>query len=227
MKHPWKTLTPREWRLWGASILAVTLSDLVSGGPDGLTLAAAWVGVTSLILAAKGNVWAQFLMILFSVLYGVISFRFRYWGEMMTYLGMSLPMAVWSAVTWLKNPSAGNGSEVAIRRLEKRQALIVAGLSVLVTGAFYFILRWFRTPNLAFSTVSVTTSFLAAALALLRSSYYALGCAANDLVLVVPWSLAAMKDPAYAPVVVNFAVFFLNDLYGFVSWRKRERLQTA
>ena len=113
------------------------------------------MGVTSLILAAKGNVWAQFLMILFSVLYGAISFRFRYWGEMMTYLGMSLPMAVWSAVTWLKNPSAGNGSEAAIRRLEKRQALIVAGLSVLVTGAFYFILRWFRMPNLAFSTVSV------------------------------------------------------------------------
>lgn len=116
---------------------------------------------------------------------------------------------------------------MAIRRLEKRQALIVAGLSVLVTGAFYFILRWFRTPNLAFSTVSVTASFLAAALAMLRSSYYALGGAANDLVLVVPWSLAAMKDPAYAPVVVNFAIFFLNDLYGFVSWRKRERLQTA
>ena len=186
------------------------------------------MGVTSLILAAKGNVWAQFLMILFSVLYGAISFRFRYCGEMMTYLGMSLPMAVWLAVTWLKNPSAGNGSEVAVRRLEKRQALLVAGgLSVLVTGAFYFVLRWFRTPNLAFSTVSVTTSFLAAALAMLRSSYYALGCAANDLVLIVLWSLAAMKDPAYAPVVVNFAIFFLNDLYGFVSWRKRERLQTA
>ena len=51
--------------------------------------------------------------------------------------------------------------------------------------------------------------------------------AANDLVLTVLWSLAAMKDPAYAPVVVNFAIFFLSDLYGFVSWRKWERLQTA
>ena len=163
-------------------------------------------------------------MILFSVLYGVISFRFRYWGEMMTYLGMSLPMAVWSAVTWLKNPSAGNGSEVAIRRLEKRQALIVAGLSVLVTGAFYFILRWFRTPNLAFSTVSVTTGLLAAALTMLRSLYYALGCAANDLVLVVPWSLAAMKDPVYAPVVVNFAIFFLN---GSVRLCELEKAGTA
>lgn len=95
-----------------------------------------WVGVTSLILAAKGNVWAQFLMILFSVLYGVISFRFQYWGEMMTYLGISLPMAVWSAIAWLKNPSAGNGSEVAVRRLEKRRALIVAGLSVLSPARF-------------------------------------------------------------------------------------------
>ena len=37
-------------------------------------------------------------MIVFSILYGVISFRFRYWGEVLTYLGMTLPVSVWSAM---------------------------------------------------------------------------------------------------------------------------------
>lgn len=225
MQNPWKELSVKEWWLWSISMLIVTVSNLVGGSFDVLTLAATWVGITSLIFAAKGNVWAQFLMIAFSILYGIISFRFRYWGEMITYLGMTLPMAVWSAVTWLRNPSAGSKSEVAIRRLEKKHFLFLLVLSIVVTGAFYFILRWLETPNIVFSTLSVTTSFLAASLTMLRSSYYALGYAANDLVLIVLWGLAAAKDPVYIPVIINFMIFFLNDMYGFISWKKRERTQ--
>ena len=225
MQNPWKELSVKEWWLWSISMLIVTVSNLVGGSFDVLTLAATWVGITSLIFAAKGNVWAQFLMVAFSILYGIISFRFRYWGEMITYLGMTLPMAVWSAVTWLRNPSAGSKSEVAIRKLEKKHFLFMLVLSIVVTCAFYFILRWLETPNIVFSTLSVTTSFLAASLTMLRSSYYALGYAANDLVLIVLWGLAAAKDPVYIPVIINFMIFFMNDMYGFISWKKRERTQ--
>ena len=225
MQNPWKELSVKEWWLWSISMLIVTVSNLVGGSFDVLTLAATWVGITSLIFAAKGNVWAQFLMVAFSILYGIISFRFRYWGEMITYLGMTLPMAVWSAVTWLRNPSAGSKSEVAIRKLEKKHFLFLLVLSIVVTGAFYFILRWLETPNIVFSTLSVTTSFLAASLTMLRSSYYALGYAANDLVLIVLWGLAAAKDPVFIPVIINFMIFFMNDMYGFISWKKRERTQ--
>lgn len=225
MHNPWKELSIKEWGLWIVSILAVTISNLAGGSFDVLTLAATWVGITSLIFAAKGNVWAQFLMIAFSILYGIISFRFRYWGEMITYLGMTLPMAVWSAVTWLRNPSSGNASEVAIQKLGKKQFLILLGLSAVVTVGFCFLLWYLDTPNLLFSTISVTTSFLAASLTMLRSSYYALGYAANDLVLVILWGLAAMENPVYIPVIINFMIFFLNDMYGFLSWRKRERIQ--
>ena len=87
---------------------------------------------------------------------------------------------------------------------------------------FYDILYVLKTPNIVFSTISITTSFLAASLTMLRSSYYALGYASNDIVLIVLWALASMENPTYIPVVVNFVIFFFNDMYGFVSWRKRE-----
>lgn len=41
-------------------------------------------------------------MVVFSILYGVISFTFAYYGEMITYLGMTAPMAVVALVSWLK-----------------------------------------------------------------------------------------------------------------------------
>lgn len=224
MHNPIQDLTKKEWLLWLGSLLIVILSNLVSGSVDVLTLVAVCVGITSLIFAAKGNVWAQILMIVFSILYGIISWRFRYWGEMITYLGMTMPMAVWSTITWIRNPSK-NGNEVEIQKLNRKHIAGLSVFSVAVTAAFCYILHVLDTPNIVFGTISVTTSFLAASLTMLRSSYYALGYAMNDIVLIVLWVLASLKNPAYIPVAVNFAIFFLNDLYGFVSWKKREAVQ--
>ena len=224
MNNPFSTLTKKEWLLWLCSLFIVLVSNILAANFDPLTLIAALVGVTSLVFAAKGNVWAQVLMIVFSILYGIISFRFRYWGEMITYLGMTMPMAVWSTITWIRNPSK-NGNEVEIQKLNRKHIAGLSVFSVAVTAAFYYILHMLDTPNIVFSTISVTTSFLAASLTMLRSSYYALGYAMNDIVLIVLWVLASLKNPAYIPVAVNFAIFFLNDLYGFVSWKKREAVQ--
>lgn len=203
------------------SLAIVILSNLLSTDIDVLTLVSACVGITSLIFAAKGNVWAQILMVIFSILYGLISWQFRYWGEMITYIGMTMPMAVWSTITWIKNPSE-SGQEVAIQKLTRKHVAGIAAAGLVVTAVFYMILKALDTPNILFSTISITTSFLAASLTMLRSSYYALGYASNDIILIVMWVLASIENPAYIPVVVNFIIFFFNDMYGFVSWKRRE-----
>lgn len=222
MISAFRDLTKREWILWIGSLAVVVVSNLLSGEVDVLTLIATCVGVTSLILVAKGNVWAQVLMILFCVLYGIISRRFHYWGEMITYLGMALPMSIWSTWTWFRNP-AENGREVAIRRLKGRHWLWLMVSTAAVTALFYVILKKLDTPNLLFSTISITTSFLAAALMMLRTSWFSLVYASNDLVLIVLWVMASLENPVYVPVVANFVIFFLNDLYGFLSWKRREK----
>lgn len=219
MSNPIKSLTKKEWILWMGSLAIVILSNLLSTDIDVLTLVSACVGITSLIFAAKGNVWAQILMVVFSILYGLISWQFRYWGEMITYIGMTMPMAVWSTITWIKNPSE-SGQEVAIQKLTRKHVAGIAAAGVLVTAVFYMILKALDTPNILFSTISITTSFLAASLTMLRSSYYALGYASNDIILIVMWVLASIENPAYIPVVVNFIIFFFNDMYGFVSWKR-------
>lgn len=160
-------------------------------------------------------------MIIFSILYGIISWRFHYWGEMITYLGMTMPMAIWSTITWLKNP-AKNGKEVAIQKLRLKHIVWLMLFGTITTIVFYYILAVLNTPNIVFSTISITTSFLAASLTMLRSSYYAFGYALNDIVLIILWMFASLKNPAYIPVTINFAIFFFNDMYGFICWKKRE-----
>ena len=192
-----------------------------------LSLISSLIGVFSLIFSAKGNPVGQVLMIVFSVLYGIISFGFRYYGEMITYVGMTLPMAIFALVSWLKNPYEANKSEVKIRNLKKNEALIMVLLTIAVTLIFYFILKHFNTATLIPSTISVATSFLAAYLTFMRSIYFTLAYAANDVVLIILWVLASLRDISYISVVICFIVFLVNDLYGFCNWRKMKIRQES
>ena len=216
-----------EWCLWLCSLVIITLSYMLSENFHVLTLIASLIGVSALIFLAKGNVIGQFLIIIFSILYGIVSWEFRYYGELVTYVFMSLPSAVVACVTWLKNPSQKGKSEVAVAPLTKKKLLLLSVLTLFVTISFYFILAYFNTTNLILSTVSVATSFLAASLTILRSPYYALAYAANDVVLIGLWIYASIAMIAYLPMVFCFLTFLVNDLYGFFSWRKMEKRQLA
>lgn len=213
--------TKAEIALWLSSVAMIFASFFLFGGDSLLSLAASLIGVSSLLLIAKGNPIGQLLTILFSVFYGIISYSFAYYGEMLTYLCMTAPMALLALITWLKHPFEGNKSEVEIAKLTKKDLPPMLLLTAAVTGIFYFILEALNTANLVPSTVSVTTSFLAVYLTYKRSPYYALAYAANDLVLIVLWTLASLENRSYISVVVCFAAFFLNDLYGFANWQKR------
>jgi nicotinamide riboside transporter PnuC len=94
-----------------------------------------------------------------------------------------------------------------------------------VTVLFYFILEYFNTANLLWSTFSVTTSFAAVYLTFRRSPYFALVYALNDIVLIVMWVYASLSDITYLSVVICFVVFLINDIYGFISWLKMEKKQ--
>ena len=225
LKNPFRSLTRREWILWGISLVAVLVSNFTAGTVDPVTLAATLIGVTALIFVARGDVWGQILTVVFSILYSITSWHFAYYGEIITYLCMSAPIAAASVVTWLKHPYKKDRNEVKIHHLSPRGFILLFIATVIVTVAFYFILGALGTTNLIVSTFSVSTSFLAASLLMFRSSYYAVAYAANDVVLIILWVLASFDDPSYIPMVVNFAAFLANDLYGFLSWKAREKKQ--
>ena len=200
--------TPTEIAIWSVSVVLIVLSYLLFKSGGLLSLIASLIGVTSLILNAKGNPLGQVLVIIFSLLYGIISFTFAYYGEMITYLCMTAPMAVIALISWLRHPYNGNRSEVEICCVKRREYPIIILLTIAVTVAFYFILA-------------------ALLLTYKRSPAFALAYAANDIVLIVLWSIASFSDTSYISVVVCFLCFLLNDIYGYINWRCIQRRQQS
>lgn len=225
MKKFLNYFTTIEKILWCSSVLLIITSFMIFDRENYLTLLASLIGVTSLIFCAKGNPIGQVLMVIFSIVYGIISYSFAYYGEMITYLGMSGPMAAFALIAWLKNPYKGKKSQVKVNIISKKEIAFMLVLSVLVTVLFYFILKYFGTANLIPSTLSIITSFIAVYLTFRRSPYFAFVYAINDLVLIVLWTLATLTDINYVSVLICFIVFFINDIYGFISWLKMEKLQ--
>lgn len=218
-----KRLKWYEYIIWISSVLIISISYIAFHIEGYMTLIVSIVGVTGLIFLAKGDVLGQILTVVFSILYAIVAYRFKYWGEMITYLGMTMPIAMMAVVTWLKNPY--KKGEVRVRHTSPKMWGILSITAIIVTVIFYYILRFFKTPNLIMSSISVTTSFMAASLAMLRSSYYALFYAMNDVVLIILWIFATAENKSYLPMVLCFSCFLINDLYGFINWQKMKKEQ--
>ena len=215
-----------ELILWSTSAVFIVLSFCLFDRTNYLTLCASLIGVTSLIFNAKGNPFGQLLMVLFSLLYGIISYTISYFGEMITYLGMTMPMAVFALISWLKNPYNGNRAEVKVNHISKTELRYMYLGTAAVTVLFYCILDHFHTANIIPSTLSVTTTFLAVYLTFRRSPYFALAYASNDIVLIVLWILASIHDIRYISVVVCFSAFLANDIYGYINWKRMKLRQS-
>ena len=219
--HKIKTcFSKNDIALWSVSVVLVITSFCIFDKKNYLSLCASLIGVTSLIFNAKGNPFGQLLMVIFSLLYGIISYTFSYYGEMLTYLGMTMPMAIFALISWIKNPFNGNKAEVKVNSITIKETILMCLITVLITITFYFILAYFNTANIVASSLSVTTSFLAVYLTFRRSPFFAIAYAANDIILIILWTLASLCDMRYISVVVCFVAFFINDIYGYTSWQK-------
>lgn len=216
-----------EITLFIVSMLSVIISFLIFDRENYMILVASLFGVGALIFAAKANPIGPSLILVFCVLYGIISLTYSYYGEMITYLGMTAPMAVVSIISWVRNPYNGNKAEVTVNHIKRKEIILVFILTAAITFAFWFILDYLGTANMVPSTISVATSFLAAYFTFRRSELFALAYAANDIVLVILWSMASMTDITYVSMTVCFAIFFINDVYTFLNWIRIKNRQTA
>lgn len=174
-----------EIALWLSSVLLVVTAFFAFDRTNYLSLIASLIGVTSLILNAKGNPIGQVLMVTFSLLYGIISYSFSYYGEMITYIGMTMPMAVIALVSWLKNPFNGKKSEVKVGSISKTETVFMLFLTASVTVLFYFILKHFHTANLIPSDLCVKLVKVLVDLALVHDLLQEIGPLFFDVVQIV------------------------------------------
>lgn len=217
--------TLAELFLWVGSVGLILTSFFVFKGQNVLSMIASLIGVTAILFIAKGNPFGQLLMIAFATIYGIISLEQKFYGEMLTYVGMTGPMAILSLISWLRHPYKGKRSQVEIHKITKIDLLILVALTLTVTVGFYFLLQALGTSNIIVSTLSVTTSFIAVFFTFRRSPFFSIAYSVNDIVLIVLWAIACFENIKYLSIVICFIAFLANDIYSFINWTKMYKKQ--
>lgn len=226
MKKIFKEWSHFEILFLFCSLIVITLCFILGTDRNVFSLVVSLIGVISVLTVAKGLVIAPMINIVYNIIYAILSITQQYYGEAIIYIFLMIPISVMSIVEWLKNKSKDDENVVEINKIHGIEYMWLSVVTLIATIGFYFLLKFLNTNELVISTISLISSLVASYLMLRRCSYYALGFMANDIILIILWGLVVKNNSiAYLPTVITFVVFLINDIYGFINWKKIEKKQ--
>ena len=192
---------------------------------DILTTSCSIIDILAMLLIAKGKNIGQLLGILITVLYSIVSFKNGFYGEVIIYIFMMLPMYLIGIVSWIKHKNKETNS-VEINNIYKSEWIIVSIVSVIVFTGVYYLLKAFNTNELLVSTLSVLASLFGIYFQIRRSRYAFIFYIINDIILAILWGIPIINgDFSLLPIFLDPVINFLNDTYGFYNWTRLEKKQ--
>ena len=183
------------------------------------------LGVIMLLFVSKGWIIGEFFSLAYMTLYAIISYFSHYYGEMIISIFISLPISIFTFINWIKHPKNKGEQEIRISSLSNFSMLCIITFSILLFIPLYFLLKYFNTPNLIISTLSIIASLIASLLLLFRSHYYALFFILNDIIVMILWILLCKIDISNLMMVITFLISLVFDIYGLINWSKIKKKQ--
>lgn len=221
MKKIFKDWTKFEIILLCVSIISVVITGVLCDSAL-LTIICSITGILCALTQAKGKIISQFIGLALVVLYSILSFQNKFYGEVLIYIFIMLPLFISGIISWIKNLNKETNI-VNENELQKREWIILIIISSVLFVGLYYLLKYFNTSQLFVSTLSMVTSLFATYLVARRSKYGFLFYIGNDIILFILWGLPVIQgNLLLIPMLVNPIINFINDSYGWKSWNNRE-----
>ena len=206
------------------SIILVSLVAIIFKS-DLLTTICSIEGIITVLLLAKGKNLGQVFGVIITILYSIVSFRNKFYGEVIIYIVLMLPMYIIGIISWARHQNKKTNT-VDVNKIENIEWLLVFITSVVVFIGIYFLLKSFNTNELIVSTISVVASLFAVYLQIRRSRFSFYFYIINDLILIVLWGIPViLGNLLILPMVFNPIINLINDSYGVYNWKRLEKEQ--
>ena len=221
----------KDWNKFEKCLLFISVSLVILVGiifkSDLLTTICSIVGIVTALLLAKGKNLGQIFGLLIVALYSIVSFRNKYYGEVIIYLCIMLPMYIIGIISWIRHQNKETNT-VEVNSIKLKEWITVSVVSVLAFIGIYFLLKIFNTSQLFISSLSVIDSLFAIYLGIRRSKYSFYFYVLNDLILIALWGIPVLGGSlVLLPMVFNPTINLINDIYGIYNWKKLEKIQGA
>ena len=193
---------------------AIVVIDAESVAYAAIDLVAAFCGICSVVLCAKGK-RSGFLFGLVNVAgYAFISYHNQYYGEVMLNVLFYVPSNIVAWVMWTRHKDeARGGKEVKARALTMWQLVAACVLVALATIAYHFLLESLGGAMTMLDGASTVLSIFATVLMALRYSEQWFFWIVVDVITVVLWCFAG--DPV---MIAMWGAYLVNAVYGYLTW---------
>ena len=219
-----KDWTKIEKMLLFSSIILVLLFGFIFQSNLSTTISSI-IGIVAALLLAKGKNLGQIFGILLVILYSFVSYVNRFYGEVIIYLCIMLPMYIIGLISWLKHQNSKTNI-IYVNKIVIQEWIIISIVSVISFIGIYFLLKLFNTSELVISSLSVVSSLYAIYLGVRRSKYSFYFYIINDFILIMLWGIPVVSGTlSLIPMVFNPIVNLINDSYGIYNWNKLEQVQ--
>lgn len=215
MVKGWKPLEI-VW-LTAATAAILILSLVMRDTPMGII--AALTGTWCVILTGKGKVSNFLFGIVNVVLYAIISWQTKYYGEVMLNLLYYLPCSVLGLFVWSRHTSDSTG-DVAKEQLSVKASLIIYPLTAAAVVAYGFILKALGGQMPFTDSISTVLSVVAQILCLKRLTEQWVMWIVVDAVSVVLWAVPVFTTGESVAMLLMWIVYLINAVIMYINWRR-------
>lgn len=208
----------KKWDiLWMVVATAVILGLSIYWGENALGLIMALTGVWCVILTGKGKRSSFLLGTVNSILYAVVAFSAKYYGEVMLNLLYYLPMNVVGWVLWKKHMNDETG-EVVKKRLKLRKGLMVYALTGLAIVGYGLVLAALGGNLPYVDSMSTVVSVVAQILSVWRLMEQWVLWIVVDIVTVIMWGVDFARGGETIATLAMWSIYLVNAVIMFARW---------
>ncbi|MBQ8791178.1 MAG: nicotinamide mononucleotide transporter [Ruminiclostridium sp.] len=210
----------KRWELiWLGFCIAVIIGISLWIGDTLIGIICAVAGVTNVVCTGKGKLMSYLFGLINVILYAIISYNAKYYGEVMLNVLYYLPMQFYGFFTWKKNMNTET-HEVKKLKMTAKGRIILTVIIAVMTVVYGIILHLLggNMPFVdAFSTVaSVVALYIAIKMYIEQWMIWLV----VDIVTVIMWAFAFASGTDSIATLVMWALYIANAVVMHVKWSK-------
>jgi nicotinamide mononucleotide transporter len=216
--NKWKTLEI----IWIISATIVILATSLYWKDNFLGIAAALTGIWCVILTGKGKISCFYFGTINTILYAVVAWNAKYWGEVMLNLLYYLPTNFIGIYFWKKNFNKET-QEVKKEKLSLKSSIFIyLGLAI-STLAYGFFLKLLKGTLPFVDSMSTVFSIFAQILCIKRLREQWILWIIVDVVTVYMWIYAFIQGTGDFATILMWAIYLINAILMFARWTKETK----
>ena len=205
--------------LWLLTACAIIAGLSVYWRDSAVGIISATTGVACVVCTGKGKLSAYFFGTINVVLYAVISYQARYYGEVMLNLLYYFPMQFYGFYVWNKHMNTET-HEVEKRRLNARSRLYLTLAVAVGTIAYGFVLKALGGALPFVDSLSTVASVAAMIISVKMYMEQWIIWIAVDIVTVIMWAAAFARGNDSTATLLMWIVYLGNAIIMYFKWSK-------